>query len=421
MKVSQLKLNPNNPRKIQPDKLEKLCASITNLPQMMTLRPIVYDPVTMHVLGGNQRLAAIRKLGMKEIPDTWAIAATDLTPEQQKEFVLRDNVQFGDWDFEMLSAEFAEFDLSEMGMDMPEIQIGDTTEVQEDDYEEPAQIATDIQYGDVYLLLKDGKEIHRLMCGDSTKKDDVDKLFIDDNSELLFTSPPYSDMRDYGGNVDLSVDNVSNFIPAWKERCEYQAVNLGIQRKDHNIVTYWDTYIEKAKSAGYKFLAWNVWVKASGAGSVGQQSAFFPIIHEWIFVFGNAFKDIYRTLDKKRPDKIKVSGQRQKDGTVKPSTIGVTLEKKELESVIICNAELGDIRSLHPATFNVELPAAYIKAITSRNDVVCDPFIGSGTTMVAAHQLGRKCYGMEINPTYCQIVIDRMKKLDSEIEIQKVS
>ena len=120
MKVSQLKLNPSNPRKIQPDKLEKLCASITNLPQMMTLRPIVYDPVTMHVLGGNQRLAAIRKLGMNDIPDEWAIAATDLTPEQQKEFVLRDNVQLGDWDFEMLSAEFGEFDLEEMGMDIPE-------------------------------------------------------------------------------------------------------------------------------------------------------------------------------------------------------------------------------------------------------------------------------------------------------------
>jgi len=94
--------------------------SIESFPEMMKLRPIVYDPETMYVLGGNQRLAAIRKLGMKDIPDEWTIAATDLTPEQQKEFVLRDNVLFGDWDFEMLSAEFAEFDLSEMGMDIPE-------------------------------------------------------------------------------------------------------------------------------------------------------------------------------------------------------------------------------------------------------------------------------------------------------------
>lgn len=123
MKVTQLKLNPQNPRKIAADQLDRLMRSISSFPEMMRLRPIVYDPETMHVLGGNQRLIAIRKLGMKEIPDEWAIAATDLTPEQKKEFVLRDNVQLGDWDFELLSAEFAEFDLEEMGMDMPEIEI----------------------------------------------------------------------------------------------------------------------------------------------------------------------------------------------------------------------------------------------------------------------------------------------------------
>jgi hypothetical protein len=121
MKTNKLKFNPNNPRKCSKDKLEKLMRSIESFPEMMKLRPIVYDPETMQVLGGNQRLAAIRKLGMNEIPDEWAIAATDLTPEQQKEFVLRDNVQLGEWDFEVLSAEFAEFDLSEMGIDMPEV------------------------------------------------------------------------------------------------------------------------------------------------------------------------------------------------------------------------------------------------------------------------------------------------------------
>jgi len=125
MKTNKLKMNPNNPRRIQPDKLEKLCASITNLPQMMTLRPIVYDPVTMHVLGGNQRLAAIRKLGMKEIPDEWAIAATDLTPEQQKEFVLRDNVQLGDWDYSVLDENFADFDLDDIGIELPSLSEDD--------------------------------------------------------------------------------------------------------------------------------------------------------------------------------------------------------------------------------------------------------------------------------------------------------
>ena len=187
MKVSQLKLNPNNPRKIQPDKLEKLCASITNLPQMMTLRPIVYDPVTMYVLGGNQRLAAIRKLGMKDIPDEWAIAATDLTPEQKKEFVLRDNVQLGDWDFEMLSAEFGEFDLDELGLDMPDVDVS-PPDATEDDFDEPdiQTVQTNIKRGDIIEI-----GLHRLICGDSTSESDVNALLVGNKPQLMVTDPPY--------------------------------------------------------------------------------------------------------------------------------------------------------------------------------------------------------------------------------------
>ena len=162
-------MNPSNPRRIQPDKLGKTYALNRIIPEMMKLRPIVYDPETMYVLGGNQRLAAIRKLGMKDIPDEWTIAATDLTPEQQKEFVLRDNVQFGDWDFEMLSAEFGEFDLEEMGMDMPEINIT-PPDATEDDFDEPdiQTVQTDIKRGDIIEIGR-----HRLMCGDSTSESDV--------------------------------------------------------------------------------------------------------------------------------------------------------------------------------------------------------------------------------------------------------
>ena len=89
-----------------------------------------------------------------------------------------------------------------------------------------------------------------------------------------------------------------------------------------------------------------------------------------------------------------------------------------MESVIKSNVELGEIRSLHPATFPVELPTEYIKAITNNKEIICDSFLGSGTTMVAAHQLNRKCYGMELDPKYCQVIIDRMMQLDSELEVK---
>ena len=158
MKTNKLKFNPNNPRKCSKDKLEKLMRSIESFPEMMKLRPMVYDPETMHVLGGNQRLAAIRKLGMKDIPDEWTIAATDLTPEQQKEFVLRDNVQLGDWDFEMLSAEFGEFDFVEIGMDMPEIDVKNPSFYDSDTTDE------DVENTDISPKTNDDKQYLELIC-----------------------------------------------------------------------------------------------------------------------------------------------------------------------------------------------------------------------------------------------------------------
>lgn len=130
MKVSQLKLNKKNPRKISPDQMEKLKASIQKFPKMMSLRPIVYDPDTMEVLGGNQRLLAIRALGMKEIPDDWVKSADELTEKEKREFIIRDNIQAGDWDFEILEAEFSDFldSIEQMGLDLPEIMSQDIDE-----------------------------------------------------------------------------------------------------------------------------------------------------------------------------------------------------------------------------------------------------------------------------------------------------
>jgi ParB-like chromosome segregation protein Spo0J len=122
LKVSQLKFNPENPRRISPDQLDRLVRSIESLPKMMELRPIVYDPATMYVLGGNQRLAALRKMGMKEIPDEWVKSTTDMTDKEKREFVLRDNVQAGEWDYSALDESFADFDLDDIGIGIPEFE-----------------------------------------------------------------------------------------------------------------------------------------------------------------------------------------------------------------------------------------------------------------------------------------------------------
>lgn len=191
VKTYKLKYNPNNPRRIAPAQLDRLKRSITEFPQMMELRPMVYDPATMQVLGGNQRLAAIKSLDMTDIPDTWAIPASALTDAQKKEFILKDNIPLGEWDFAVLESDFAEFELGEIGIEVPDGFGSDDPEVTEDDYEQPEQIETDIKLGDLFSLRKDGKEIHRLLCGDATKKEDVERLMGGVKADMMLTDPPY--------------------------------------------------------------------------------------------------------------------------------------------------------------------------------------------------------------------------------------
>ena len=101
MKITQIKKNPNNPRVIRDDKFRKLCKSITDFPEMMEKRPIVIDEDNM-ILGGNQRFAALKALGYKDIPNEWISVAKGWSEEKKKEFIAKDNVSFGEWDYDSL-------------------------------------------------------------------------------------------------------------------------------------------------------------------------------------------------------------------------------------------------------------------------------------------------------------------------------
>ena len=122
MKLSQIKLNPNNPRVIKDEKFAKLVKSITEFPKMMALRPIVINNDNV-VLGGNMRLKALQTIGYKEIPDEWVKRADDLTEEESRRFIIADNVGFGEHDWEMLANEWNVDELSEWGLDLPTFDI----------------------------------------------------------------------------------------------------------------------------------------------------------------------------------------------------------------------------------------------------------------------------------------------------------
>ena len=330
------------------------------------------------------------------------------------------------WDTELLNFEIGDIDIdmSVFGFGQVGVLNNENDNVVDDDYTPEPPEEPKAKCGDIYSLGR-----HRLMCGSSTIEKDVAKLMSGFRAKLLFTSPPYSDMREYEGGKNLEVSNVCKFIEAYKMYADYMAVNLGIQRKNNEIVQYWDEYIQTAKSVGLKLLAWNVWDKMK-CGSVGQQKAMVPIRHEWVFCFGEKEIDLNLTWEKKKSS-IYANGTtrtvRQKDGTVKRSTRGNTSnafkkmesvvkipEKDSLDSVTEQCSENGKIRQKHPATFPVFLPAEYILAFTDKYDAVIEPFGGSGTTIIACEQLNRACYCMELEPKYVDVIIDRWEEFTGD-------
>ena len=235
--IWKVKNNPNNPRLVKDDKFKKLVKSIQDFPEMLDKRPIIVNE-DMIVLGGNMRLKACNEAGLKEIP----IIVANWNEEQQRAFIIKDNLGYGEWDWDIIANEWDADELNEWGLDIPNYE-GVELDAVDDDYEADVDyIETDIVLGDLFEIGE-----HRLLCGSSTNQDDVDKLLNDEYAELLFTSPPYSDMRDYNGDKDLSVDHITEFITSYFAYSEYQAINLGIQRKDHDINEYWNPMVKNKK------------------------------------------------------------------------------------------------------------------------------------------------------------------------------
>jgi len=122
MKVSELKTNPTNPRTIKDDKFKKLVQSLKDFPEMMEKRPLVCVTDTsdgkLYPLGGNMRLKALQELKYKDIPDSWVMIADDWTEEQRREFIVKDNIGYGEWNWDMLESDWSFDDLENWGLDI---------------------------------------------------------------------------------------------------------------------------------------------------------------------------------------------------------------------------------------------------------------------------------------------------------------
>ena len=378
--------NPVNPRIIKDDKFKKLVKSIQEFPQMLELRPIVVDG-NMVVLGGNMRLKACIAAGLKEVP---IIVADNLTDAQKSEFIIKDNVGFGEWDWDLLANQWDVEALEDWGLELP-FDNTPVLEAEEDDYEAPSEIKTDVVLGD---LIEIGN--HRLLCGDSTDSDAVARLMDGQRADMVFTSPPYNANTKAGqGDIFNKKKSVKLYSDGYSDNLESSDYVNFASSVLNNCFLFTDGHI-----------FWNV--------SYNANSRF-----EYIQQIQNHLQYLIELICWKKSSTIPFKGSLMRDW--EPiyvfSTNGNMLG---LDSVHSNHWEVNNTNSQqdnHKACFPVELPSRAIR-LNESYKVIFEPFTGSGSTMVAAHQLNRKCYGMELDPKYCQVIIDRMHKLDPSLEIK---
>lgn len=390
--ITYIKANPNNPRLIKDDKFIKLVKSIAGFPEMLFKRPLICVTDTdgkLYPLGGNMRLKAIpealklmngkAKLFTDGIP---VELADEWTEEQRREFVIKDNVGFGEWDWDLIANEWDAEQLTEWGLDIPDFKV--EQEAQEDDYEIPDEIQTDIVLGDLFEI-----GLHRLLCGDSTDSDAVDKLMNGKMADMIFTDPPYG--VNYTGGIQFTSEGVKK-----DQRTKLE--------NDDSEQIYADSIPMMASITNGPIYTWFAGTKAGTIYNTIQEVGEIHALIIWVKNGG------YGALNANYKQKHEPCLYWKPKGG-KLSFCGDTTE------TTIWEIDKDGKNKMHPTQKPVALAARAIK--NHSVGLIADLFLGSGTTMVAAHQLNRKCYGMELDPKYCQVIVDRMLKLDPSLEIKR--
>lgn len=414
VKLKELKINKDNPRTITKEKMDKLVDSILVFPKMLEIRPIVVDN-DLIALGGNQRTDALKRIAKmsnddivgrlssitdyqkmpKEEQDNliqfwkdWlkskqvqVINASLLTEDEKKQFIIKDNNSFGDWDWNLLEEKWDSNILNDWGLDVPEdwdIPEEKKEEIEEDDFteEDAANVETRVKAGEIWQLGE-----HRLMCGDSTNKEDVEKLMNGEKVDLYLTDPPYNVSYEGKTKDALTIQNDQMDDDIFREFLlkAFKAVDLVLKEGS-------SFYIWHADSEGYNFryavkhCGWLmkqclIWNKNSMVmGRQDYQWKHEPCLYGW-----KSGASHHWYSDRKQTTVLEFN---------KPNR----------------SAE-------HPTMKPVGLFGYLITNSSKPNDIVLDSFAGSGTTIIACEQLGRKARCIELDPKYCDIIISRWEKL----------
>ena len=385
VKISKVKGNPDNPRIIKNDKFKKLVKSIQEFPEMLKLRPIVVDE-DMMVLGGNMRLKASKDAGLKEV---WIDIAEGLTDEQKKEFIVKDNVGFGEWEWDMLANEWDSVQLAEWGLDVWENEddkIAEAGLIEDDEIPEVKE--SKVKRGDIWQLGE-----HRVMCGDSTSSDDVAKLMNGEKADMVFTDPPYGVSASGGrsqtverdgirkiANDELRDDNLKNFISS--------AIAIIPLKENGSFYICYDQktqveFISAIKENNWIFKKTLVWNK--NVFGLSGHKGYRPKYE--LIAFGFIGKDYIWYGDNSQADVIDIPRPRERFGN-------------------------------HPTPKPTELIEVALINSSKKSDIIMDSFLGSGSTLIAAEKLNRKCYGMELDEKYCDVIIERWEQFTGQKAIK---
>jgi site-specific DNA-methyltransferase (adenine-specific) len=311
----------------------------------------------------------------------------DLDSPQGREMALADNASAKAnivFDAELIEAELGEAVCVEWGID-----VSTKLEAVEDDFDVDSVTETDIVLGDLFEIGE-----HRLLCGDSTDSDAVARLMDGEKADMVFTDPPY--LMDFTGGIhadgsksfNAKHGEIKNDKMSKADGDDFlDAINANIQlfTKGAFYICFYrlklGEYFESLKRTGLEVRALITWNKGNHTLSNSDymskcEHIFYGWVNEHNFYGGNNSMDIWEI----------------------PRT-----QKNEL----------------HPTMKPIPLCEKAISDASKSNDIVLDLFLGSGSTMVASHQLKRKCYGMELDPKYCQVILDRMRKLDPSLTIKR--
>jgi DNA modification methylase len=392
VKINSIKTNPKNPRLIKDDKFKKLVNSIKEFPQMLELRPIVVDENNI-ILGGNMRHKACIEAGLKEV---YIVQAKDLTELQKDEFIVKDNVGFGEWDWDILANEWDTEKLQDWGLDLPLDLSVQELEAEEDNYEIPNEINTDIVLGDLFEIGE-----HRLLCGDSTDSDQVAKLMNGSKADMVFTDPPYN--IGFKGSMSNKMVNGKK-APADSANQRHDEIKNDAMTEEefYNFIS--DILKEiKINCLGAFYICF---------GSQTLNQLLQPLLN-----LGIEYKSIIIWMKNQAIFSGKDFKSRYEPivyGRFNDFFNGARFNEEDIWE--FARTQKND---LHPTMKPISLIENALNYSSIEGMNILDLFLGSGSTMVASHQLKRKCYGMELDPKYCQVIIDRMKKLDPSLEIKR--